>query len=869
MKQPSGTVTLLFTDIEGSTRLLDELGAAEYREVLAAHRRVLREAFDRDDGYEVDYEGDAFFVAFADAAAAARAAGEAQAALQDGPVGVRMGLHTGTPLVDPPKYVGLDVHLAARIMSAAHGGQVLVSRTTRELVSDELLELGEHRLKDFTEPIALFQLGEGSFPPLKTISNTNLPRPASSFVGRAREVEEVLAELRDGTRLLTLTGSGGSGKTRLGIEAAGELVPDFKAGVFWVPLAAVRDAALASGTIARTIGAQGALADHVGERELLLLLDNLEQVVEAAPELATLVEACPNLRLLVTSRERLRVRGEVEYAVEPLAEPEAVELFCARARAEPDPAVAELCRALDNLPLALELAAARSNVLSPSQILERLSQRLDLFTGGRDTDPRQQTLRATIEWSHDLLDPEEQRLFARLAVFRRGSTLEAAQDVAAAGLDTLQSLVDKGLVRHTDERFWMLETIREFAAERLCESGEVEAATRSHAEHFRALAESAAEELVGPHPGEMVERVEQDLENVRGAFRWSFEEGELDTALAIFVSLERFWSARGCPADLLALAEEALDQAGESVDLDLRARAAWVAGFQAVRAGEYERPARLYEQSLGLFRRLGKDFEVVRCLSELAIVRQEHGREAEASAPAEEALALAQELGEPRAVAAAATCRATLAYFHSDFALAAELYEEALRANREAGATPAPIASSLYNIGLCARALGDQDRAERALREALEIATGAGNAVFIANSAIGVGYVMLARGDLASARLFLHQGLDVVAELGNPGWTGSALNLAAAISATGDDFESAARLCGAADALLEIAESPVEADDERVRKAFEPGTRSALGASRFAALAEEGRRLPAEEAVLLARGPDTDELGTPEPSNQA
>jgi predicted ATPase/class 3 adenylate cyclase len=858
---PSGTVTFLFTDIEGSTRLLHELGDS-YADALAEHRRVLRGAFAEHDGVEVDTQGDAFFVAFARAGDALAAARDGQTGLAAGPIRVRMGVHTGEPIVTDEGYVGLDVHRAARIGAAGHGGQVVVSQATRALVAEELRDLGEHRLKDLEEPIALYQLGDGSFPPLKTISNTNLPRPASSFVGRAREVEDVLAELRDGTRLLTLTGSGGSGKTRLAIEAAGELVPDFKAGVFWVPLAAVRDAALVTETIARTIGAPGALADHVGERELLLLLDNLEQVVEAAPELATVVEACPNLRLLVTSRERLRVRGEVEYPVEPLADPEAVELFCARARAEPDPAVEELCRALDNLPLALELAAARSNVLSPSQILERLSQRLDLFTGGRDTDPRQQTLRATIEWSHDLLDSEEQRLFARLAVFRRGSTLEAAEDVAGAGLDPLQSLVDKALLRHTDERFWMLETIREFAAERLRDSGEAEAASRRHAEYIRVFTENAAAELLGRRPGEMVERVEQDLENVRGALRWSFEEGDLETALAIFVSLERFWSARTCPADLLALAEEALARADESVDLDLRARAAWVAGFQAARAGEYERPTRLYERSLVLFRRLGKDFEAVRCLSELAIVRQEHGLEAEASALAEEALVLAQALGEPRAVAAAATCRATLAYFHSDFAAAAELYEEALRANREAGAFPFPIASCLYNIGLCARALGDWDRAERALREALEVATDAGNTVFIGNSAVGLGYVMLARGDLPSARSFLRQGLEAVAELGNPGWTGSALNLAAAISAAGGDDPSAARLWGAADVLLEIAESPVEADDERVREAFEPRTRTALGASRFAGLAEEGRRLPVEGAVRLAVGPD--EPGEPD-----
>jgi predicted ATPase len=856
---PTGTVTFLFTDIEGSTRLLHELGAG-YAEALAEHRRVLREAFAAHDGIEVDTQGDAFFVAFPRAGDALAAAREGQAALAAGPIRVRMGVHTGEALATDEGYVGIDVHRAARIGAAGHGGQVVVSQATRGLVAEELSDLGEHRLKDFAEPIALYQLGAGSFPPLKTISNTNLPRPVSSFVGRAREVEDVLAHLRGGVRLVTLTGPGGSGKSRLAVEAAGELVPEFKAGVFWVGLAPVRDPALVAGTIARTIGAHGALAEHIGERELLLLLDNLEQVIDVAPELASLLEACPSLRLLVTSRELLRVRGEVEYPVEPLADPEAVELFCVRARAEPSPAVTELCLALDNLPLALELAAARSAVLSPAQILERLSDRLDLFKGSRDADPRQQTLRATIEWSYELLDAEEQRLFARLAVFKRGCTLDAARDVADASLDALQSLVEKGLVRHTDERFWMLETIREFAAERLRDSGGLDETARHHAEHFRAFATRARAELEGTRPGEVLERVEEDLENVRSAVRWSADVGDIDTALSIVASLERFWSARGCPADFLALVDGAVEQADEAVDEELRARAAWVAGFQVVRAGELERAAQLYERSLGLFRRLEKRFEVLRCLSELAIIRQEQGREAEASRLAEEALTAAQELGEPRAIAAAATCRATVAYARADFALATELFEEALRVNRQESDRPGPVASSLYNIGLSARALGDYDRAERALQEALEVATRSGNAVFIGNSAVGLGYVILARGDLAGARSSGRQGLDVLGELGNPVWTASALGLSAAINAAAGDDLSAARLWGAVDGLLEGAESSVEADDERARRTFEPRARSALGTSRFAAAAEEGRRMPVAEALQLALdtfGPDT------------
>jgi hypothetical protein len=423
----------------GSTTLLNELGAESYDEALAEHRRLLRAAFARRGGVEVDTQGDAFFYAFPSAAEAIEAAGEGQQALSVGPIRVRMGLHTGRPHVGREGYVGEDVHLTARIAAAGHGGQVLVSQATRLLVGEELADLGEHRLKDFSEPVWIFQLGEQRFPPLKTISNTNLPRPASSFVGREREVSDVVELLQDGARLVTLSGSGGSGKTRLAIESAAELVPEFGNGVFWIALAALRDPALVAETVAQTLGAKDGLAEHIGERELLLLLDNFEQVVEAASELGSLLESCPNLRLLVTSRELLRIRGEVEYSVPPLAQPDAVELFCARSQLQRSDDIAELCRRLDNLPLAVELAAARTSVLWPAQILERLSKRLDLLEGGRDSESRQQTLRATITWSHDLLSADEQRLFARLSVFAGGCTLEAAETVCAADLDTLQS----------------------------------------------------------------------------------------------------------------------------------------------------------------------------------------------------------------------------------------------------------------------------------------------------------------------------------------------------------------------------------------------------------------------------------------------
>ena len=516
---PTGTVTFVFTDIEGSTRLLGELGSQHYGDLLSRHHAACREAWRVHGGVEVETAGDAFFVAFPTASGALDAAIEAQAALAELGLRVRMGAHTGEVSVTETGYVGFEVHRAARIAAAAHGGQIVVSASTAGLVGrDGLIRLGEHRFKDIDEPVALFQLGNGSFPPLKTISNTNLPRPASSFVGRDGELADVITRFEHGARLVTLTGPGGSGKTRLALEAAAMLVPGYRDGVFWVGLAALRDPDLVVSSVAQAVGAGDGLPAHIGDRELLLLLDNLEQVIGAAPELSALLAACPNLALLVTSRELLRVDGEVEFQVPPLVEPEAVALFCVRAHAEPSEAVEELCARLDHLPLAVELAAARSRVLSPSQILNRLSQRLDLLRAGRDADPRQQTLRATIEWSYDLLSREEQRLFRALSVFVGGCTLEAAEQVADADLDTLQSLLEKSLLRFTHERYWMLETIREYAGERLSDAGQEAAVVGlRHGRFFLELATSNAS--AGGHVVEAgaVRRLASERDNLRAA----------------------------------------------------------------------------------------------------------------------------------------------------------------------------------------------------------------------------------------------------------------------------------------------------------------------------------------------------------------
>jgi hypothetical protein len=435
---PSGTVTFLFTDIEGSTRLLHEYGE-RYGELLADHRRALRKGFARHGGVEVDTQGDAFFVAFARASDALAAADEISR--REGTVRVRIGLHTGEPTIGDEGYFGIDVHRAARICAAAHGGQVVLSETTRRLLDDVAVrDLGEHRLKDLGRPVRLFQVGDRDFPPLRSLNQTNLPAQPSPLVGRERELEELQA-LVVRSRVLTLTGPGGSGKTRLALQAAAEVVERFDGGIYWVPLAAIVDTQLVEPAIAEAVGAQDGLAEHVGNKDMLLLLDNFEQLVAAAPWLSELLTRCANLHVLATSRAPLRIAGEHEYAVEPLPDDDAVELFRERAAvSEPLEAVTEICRRLDGLPLAIELAAARTRLLFPQQLLERLEQRLPLLTGGRrDAPERQRTLRATIEWSHELLGEEEQIVFRRLGVFVGSFTLDAAEAVCGAGIDSVDS----------------------------------------------------------------------------------------------------------------------------------------------------------------------------------------------------------------------------------------------------------------------------------------------------------------------------------------------------------------------------------------------------------------------------------------------
>jgi predicted ATPase len=808
----------VFTDIDGSTRLLHDLGAEAFADALSEHRRVLREAFTRHGGVEVDTQGDAFFYAFADAHGAVEAAEEGREALRSGPIQVRVGIHTGTPHLGPEGYVGEDVHLGARIGAAGHGGQVLISESTLLAagLSEEVLhDLGEHRLKDFDRPIRILQLGAERHPPLKTISNTNLPRPASSFVGREDETRQIVELIRDhAARIVTLTGPGGSGKTRLAIEAAAELITDHKAGTFWVELAPIRDPALVADEIAKTLGAKDDLVDHVGERELLLVLDNLEQVLDAAPSLADLVEACPNLAVLATSRERLRVRGEVEFEVPPLAESDAVELFVARGRlSETDETVRELCRALDEMPLAIELAAARAKVLTTAQILERVSQRLDLFTGGRDTDPRQRTLRSTIEWSHDLLDAAEQRLFARLAVFAGGATLQAAERVAGADLDTLGSLVEKSLVRRTDERYWMYETIREFARERLEASGEVDEIRRRHADHFLALADEAE-----PHfrreDDTWLDRLEAEHDNIRAALDHFEATGEHELRLRLCASFWWVWSLRGPQREGLRRLERALG--GDPRPTIARANALTGAFDLAGDAGDQVASRAWGEEALALYRALGDDWGVAYVQMGLGLIFA----------------------------------------FEDRFAEAKPLFEESVRGFRELGDEHWEMQTS-RRLAWAYESLGDLRRARQIQEENLRRARASGDA-FIESRSLAV----LAQYELDQGRV--EPAIPLLAEAhriggGRPGIPNRyqevilVCRFALALAMKGE-AAAATRLLACADAGFE----ELEVDAERWVIRMNDLTRELVGSSidepTAARATEEGRKLTVDEAIEFALG---------------
>ena len=830
---PTGTVTFLFTDIEGSTRLVEELGS-KYVELLGEHRRLIRDAVGRRKGVEFGTQGDAIFFAFSVADDALVAAEDAQQALASSGTRVRMGIHTGNPLLMDEGYAGIDVHRVARICSAGHGGQVLVSEATRNVVSRDLRPLGAHRLKDLGRPEALYQLGDGEFPPLTSLNQSTLPTLATPFLGRERELADVLAILRrDDVRVLTLTGFGGTGKTRLALQVAAEQVEQSPNGVWWVPLHMLRDSRLVVPTIASALGIVGDIADELAGKHLLVLLDNVEHVLDAVPELAGLLQDAPGVTILATSREPLGLAGEHVFAVPRLEESQAVELFTERGRAvvadfEADDVVAEICERLDGVPLAIELAAARVSSLPPEAMLRRLEKRLPLLTSGRrDAPERQRTLRATIDWSYDLLDDTESTLFARIAVFAGGCTLETAEQVCDAELETLHSLVSKSLLNHGDGRYVMLETIREYALERLDALGEGARLRMRHAEHILEIALAERQKFVGGDQVESLAVLDAELANVQAALTWTLDD-EADAAsvrvgFRLAGAMGRYWYTRAHLFDGSAWLERALaSDHGENAE-ERGEVLRWL-GVLADERGDVATAEKALRKSTELARATGDRVQLARSLLSLGVVSRNAG----------------------------------------DAERARELLTESLEIRRDLG-DRAGLSPPLSNLALVALDAGETEQATVLLEESLALDREFDSTAGIAVNLVNLGWLALRVDEPERARPLLSEALRAFDELGDPDGIAECIEAVAVLAVSETHALQAARLIGAAHALREVHSTPrAAADAARLERDLGPA-RDKLGERVFVEAFAAGRELTHGAAVAAAQ----DELntrGTPDAS---
>jgi predicted ATPase/class 3 adenylate cyclase len=865
---PSGTVTFLFTDIEGSTALWERDQHAMVAAV-ARHIALLDAAIQAHDGVHFKTVGDAVQAAFPTAPDAITAALDAQRSLltedwgEIGPLRVRMALHAGEAMVHNEEYQGPLLNRAARLLAVGHGGQILLSETAASLARDalppetDLRELGEYRLPDLLEPECVFQLIHSDlpdvFPPLRTLETRphNLPTQATPFLGREREVTEAATLLRSSdARLVTLTGPGGTGKTRLALQVAAELLDAFPDGVFFVPLAAVRDPELVPSAIASALGLRDqpgqtpaqAVREALAGKRLLLVLDNVEQVAGSAPFVGELLAAAPALEVLATSRLPLRLRAEREYPVTPLALPpanvtapeqllqyEAVRLFVERAQAvragfiltpETAAAVAEITRRLDGLPLAIELAAARVRLLPPAALLARLEKRLPLLTGGpRDAPARQQTLRDAIAWSYDLLTADEQALFRRLSIFAGGFSLEAAEAVANPGaeldvLDGLDRLSEHSLLRPVagaegEPRFVMLETIREYGLERLEESGEAETTRLAHTEFFLALVEEAEPKLTSPEQLVWLERLEAEHDNLRAALGWALAR-DAQIALRLAGGLAWFWYFRGYLREGRAWLDRTLAASGDPGPRHAGAFAA--AGRLARHLGDYRGAIALLERSL----------ELARSFQDRRV----------------EALAL-HELGALAGLA------------EGDAAREVALTEASLALWRELGDSWG-TARTLNNLGYEAYLQGDLDRAVSLLDEGVTLARAAGDRLVLGYILDSRGVVAEAQGELERATDLYKEALALAQQIGTPLVEAFALSSLAGMAARQGQPVRAARMWGTASALRDAIGMRLPLEEEERFAGPVSSTREVLGEGAFAAAWEEGRAQPFDQVVAEA-----------------
>ena len=787
MTLPTGTVTFLFTDIEGSTRLMQQLGE-QYVQLQMVHHQMLRDAFRSNEGRELRTEGDSFFCVFASAMDACQAAASAQRsfAQHSWPDGaalrVRVGLHTGEAPLMGDEYIGLDVHHAARIAGAAYGGQILVSESTKALVAESLpdelalRDLGTHRLRDLARTERLFQLivagVPDEFPALRTLDRTpnNLPTQLTSFVGRSDTVLQA-KQLLEGKRLLTLTGPGGIGKTRLSLQVAAEAFDQFPDGVYFIALSAVRDPDLVPSVIAQALNLQlvgnrlplDGLIEHLRNKKLLLVLDNFEQLLPAAAGFpSTLLQAGADLKVIVSSRAALRAYGEQEFAIEPLHLPdpkvhpslealsqyEAVKLFIERAlAAKPDfqatnenaPAIAGICERVDGLPLAIELAAARIKLYSPQALLSRLERSLSaLGAGARDLPGRQQTLTGAIAWSYDMLDPPVKRLLARFSVFARGAGLEQAEAVCGPAdeigtdvLTGLEELADQSLIRRMPDfdepRLLMLQTIREFAAERLQESDDAEVIHDRHAEAYAAMAEEAERRLFGGERKAQLDRLERDLDNFRAALDWCISHQRTELGLRLGAAIWRFWQMRGHLHEGRARIEAVLALPGADNHPAARRRALEAAGGIAYWQADMHAAQAWYDECLVLTRATGDKRAIANAIYNdsfpLVVGRTDMTR---ALPLLDEALTLFRELDDTLGIARCLWATGNVHHFLEEYSQAVPPLNESIELFRKLGESFG-LGWSLHTRALVAINLGDPATAEPLVTEALGLFSKAGD----------------------------------------------------------------------------------------------------------------------------------------------
>jgi len=909
---PTGTVTFLFTDLEGSTRLWEQQPEA-MREALARHDEILREAVETQGGVVVKTTGDGLHAAFASAEAALLAAAAGQVALaadrwdRTGPLLVRMGIHTGAGELRDGDYFGPALNRAARLTGVAHGGQVLVSLATEELVRDslagesELVELGEHRLRDLSRPERVFQFQVPGlaceFPVLRSLDALpgNLPVQLTSFVGREEDMARVAGELGQ-ARVVTLTGVGGVGKTRLAVEVAAEVVPEYRDGAWLVELAGVRDVEAVPDVVVAMFGLQPApgrsttetLLEFLANKELLLVLDNCEHLLRAVADLVDgIVRACPGVRVLATSREGLNVAGEhmlglasMEVPGEP-AEPDAIArcdaavLFVDRARSVKASfvleeshagAVGQVCRRLDGIPLAIELAAARIAMLTPSELAQRLDQRFRLLAGGqRGVVERHQTLRAAIDWSYELLGEDEQLLLARLSVFASGFSLEAAEVVTAGGavennqvFELLAALVARSLVIADTEgietRYRLLETIRQYAQERLDSSGDGDRLHTAHAVYYAGFGEVAIANATGPEGIEWERRLEQELDNIGAALTWAVETQDADTAVRLLAMWDKpYFGTEATLRATLRWASDAVVGIPGASEHPRYSAALAVAAGRAHMQGRQDVAERRCDEALAAAQRLGAEPSIAIWLVRINVALAQ-GHADQAVEHGRKAVALSRARAEPvwlrQALAGSTLAHAMI----GDTAAALPEAEEVVdMTHRLPNPHIAPLAMAAF-------ALGDADP-ERALalaRQAVELAPAGSHTL-----AWGIAGDLAARhGDRHDALAYFAKSIDA------SHWVGQRIGLGAVIGRVGDlladsDSEAAAVLQGAGDAITPgYAHAPHAAEDHQ--HAIET-LEASLGPARRQELYQQGVRMSDNEAVAYAQAAIKHSLGEGRP----